>query len=316
MMTNMNDSPSHPYKFKECLERISNGVRFLKRDRNALRSHAITFDHLGKLGPINSVHVHDLITCFDRVIDGIQSAFKTRSEKIPEVASNACDVQPTPSCTILGLAESGIIPSFAVKIACEQRGIRCNWSCSSRINTGGLTFNEPHSHAPKHFLSPDLLHNIGHELWVVEDEITTGRTLQNLLERVYDLSGIRRCRIFTLMDAMRFYDLVRFRTFCRRQGWCVSIHSVIRSFNARTESRVSVSSNHPNDLNRHYAIGEAIASALPALLSGKIKQIHQVTLSPWVVDGRHIRSRHDFGEGYFLYNASVNEPMQIWEPHV
>ncbi|MCC9608603.1 phosphoribosyltransferase domain-containing protein [Blastopirellula sp. JC732] len=271
------------------------GTRIVQRDANPKRTHAITFEHLAKLGPINAIHLHDLIECFRAFIDA----------------------PPSPSCTVLGLTESGIVPSFAMQKACEAAGIDSEWRCSSRDDTGGLRFRESHSHAPEHFLPHNFLDQIGEELWIVEDEVTSGRTIENLLECVYDSSNIRKCRVFALLDARSEADRQRFDDLCQIRDWDVTLQSILRmapSSVVLNKRRDPTSSAAP--VTQHFVVGESIAAALPSLLYGDLQGLQHITLSPWAIDGEHVVSRQSWDGCYYIYNALNDEPKQIWGEHV
>ncbi|MDQ7089422.1 MAG: phosphoribosyltransferase domain-containing protein [Methylococcales bacterium] len=78
---------------------------------------------------------------------------------------------------IVGFAEGGLIPAFAVSMVCDlpligSYRVRCK-------REHEMTFTEPHSERPNHFiygLKPN------DRIIIIEDEITTGNTLINAME--------------------------------------------------------------------------------------------------------------------------------------
>jgi len=255
----------------------------VNRDLNPKRRFAVTFKHLGKLNPIDSSHLQDLISCFSALAD----------------ATSDCDAP-----AVIGLAESGIVPSFAMHQACLEQGRSPRWFCTSREDLGGLKFREPHSHAPHHYLPAKLFDDPIDELWIVEDEITTGRTLANLLRCIGLTDKVQRVRVFALLDTRDANAAIGVRQME------VSAECVLRSCsNFWTESNPNSTSREFCDAPRQLVIGESIAAALPSLLSGALPRLQHVTLSPWLTDGCHIISRQEPMPGYYLYNA--NEPPGV-----
>lgn len=268
-------------KIPEAAIRIARGVKIVERDANPHRRHGITFEHLGKLNPISSRHLEDLIACFAELL-------------------------PTPSSarriTVLGLAESGIVPAFAMHEAANSHGFDANWCFSSRTNQGGPGFVEAHSHAPEHFLPPEILVDFGEELWIVEDEVTTGQTLLNLLEVVRRTTEYERVRCFSVLDA-RSPDHSENNQVPQQ----LEVRSILQGDLSEWLHQMNPSSLQSRfDGIPHLSIGELIASDLPALLTGELPQLQHVTLSPWTIDQKAILSRLEYMPGYYLYNTKAD----------
>ena len=249
--------------------RLAAGVMKVRRDANPRRQHAVTFTHLGKLNPIEATHIDDMASCFATLAN----------------ETSNCD-----SPCILGLAESGIIPSFAMHRASLANGRCSRWFCTSRNDQGGLKFCEPHSHAPHHFIPPELFSLEIEELWIVEDEITTGYTLNNLLQCIRRNPRILRTRVFTILDT-------------RDATEPATVQSILKIGSEfwRTDDFDAIP-GHFYEGPRQLVAGESIARALPSLMCGDLPRLQHVTLSPWMIDGRHILSRRELMPGYFLYN--------------
>ncbi len=270
--------------------RLAAGMMRVRRDSNPRRRHAVTFSHLGKLNSIDASHIHDLMQCFTTLAAEISS----------------CDAP-----CIIGLAESGIIPSFAMHRACLAQGRSARWFCTSRTDQGGLCFREPHSHAPRHFLPADLFAKPIAEMWVVEDEITTGRTLLNLLDCIHQTRGLDCVRVFTLLDTRDQPEPDqpdRIQQWVARAGFnanmTVSVQSVLRTNPGFWNDNVHpVEPRQRDDEPRQFVAGESLAGVLPSLLSGSLPRLQHVTLSPWMIDGYHVLSRQQMMPGYYLYNA-------------
>lgn len=268
----------------DAAERIVAGVIRVKRESNAKRQFGVTFAHLGKLNPIFDLHLRDLICCFGDLIGN---------------AVSCCHP------TVLGLAESGIVPSFAMHRACLELGILSRWCCTTRASSPNCDrFAEPHSHAPHHFVPANLLDKHLEELWIVDDEITTGATLNNLLECLLANRKLERVRIFSLLDTRDSASVISFDNYWQRKGVAVTVESVMTVSSCFWQQDWDVvhrmPANHPP---RTYFTGESIVHGLPLLLSGELQALQQITLSPWTVDGVNILSRQEKSTGYYLYNA-------------
>ncbi|GBC61887.1 hypothetical protein DENIS_2849 [Desulfonema ishimotonii] len=153
----------------------------LCRENNPRRRSAVTFSCLGKLESVRCA-------TFDRWKRSLRSLVRQALK----------GVAPVPPPLVVGLTESGIIPSALLHGILGENGIDAEWICSTRRAAPGLRFTESHSHGPDHVL-PLPCRQPG-ELWFAEDEITTGRTLLNLCRRLCCHLAVSRVRIFALAD--------------------------------------------------------------------------------------------------------------------
>lgn len=271
--------------------RIAHGTVLVSRDGNAHRRTGITFAHIGKLNPLTTEHLEDLIACFCEL-----------AKSAPQ------DAQPV----ILGIAESGIVPAFAMYTACIRQGRKPTFFWTSRTSKSPLRFNEIHSHSPTHYIPFAILEKQTSEIWIVEDEITTGRTLLNLLEQLSGHYSTERIRIFSLLDARKSLG-------CNAPGidstspepnHSLSIPLPIESIfssslNAMGRKQLPNYGLSLNPSDCRLVIGEALALALPELLQRRMTCLQHVTLSPWQVDGVNVFSRLEVRPGYYLYNNDL-----------
>lgn len=265
------------------IRRIAAGISVVRRDGNPNRDLSLTFQHLGKLNPLQSSHLQDLADCWRYVI------------------SDNLNVD-TP--LIIGLAESGIVPAFAMYHACTELSIRASWCHSSRDFSGEIAFTEPHSHAPRHFLSATKLRQGGYsELWIIDDEITTGATLVNLIEALSRIRLFRSVRIFALLDNRTFkYDSV-FHSLAYQLGISINVISLISIFGNLRRFTATSELGESKGAPIEFVWGEFISESLPALLLNPEKRIQQVTLSRWLVDGHAVRTHAQISECYSIYNV-------------
>ncbi|MBF0468857.1 MAG: phosphoribosyltransferase domain-containing protein [Desulfamplus sp.] len=99
---------------------------------------------------------------------------------------------------VIGLTESGIIPALLMYLETLGRNIDARILYSTRRPLSGIAFKEKHSHGPDHVLPlPDCKIS---QIWIVEDEITSGNTVLNLMIRLCQYLDIERVRVFAFAD--------------------------------------------------------------------------------------------------------------------
>lgn len=294
----------------------------VERDGNPLRRYGHASPFIGKLGPLEAHALHALA----------------------HLARLA--LPPMPDMTLaIGMTESSLLLSWFVawhqQPPVELRFTTREQGRERRGGIAGRAFSEPHSHGPRHFLSLDPARSY-EQILVIEDELTTGATLGNLIRAVRDIASciwvltLRDLRPpelrASLQDEMRrdgvslqVLDLssVAPSLAAQAQAQVLGLEPPAPSFNpfrrsepiraqALAELREQWRRLGPCDL---YLIGECVDVALQfwgCLPPSERPQIRQVTRSPWLVDGQAVRTRQAFeGEGsasrYFLYN---------WQPPI
>ncbi|OQX11041.1 MAG: hypothetical protein BWK80_45175 [Desulfobacteraceae bacterium IS3] len=181
----------------------------LKRDNNIHRQDAVTFSFLGKLGSASAAELRKWKNCLKLLI---------------REACNEREISPHP--LIVGLAESGIIPSALFHQLLRNAGISADWICSTRRPSRGIHFNESHSHGPDHIIP--LPHSCPTELWFVEDEITTGRTLLHLSLRLCRMMNMRSVRFFAVADSRSDHHKAQFRSVLKDHGIHYAVHTLVQ----------------------------------------------------------------------------------------
>lgn len=321
---------------------LADHIWHLTRDNNRKRSGAITFSCLGKLRPAG---IKDLNRWAFHLRGLVHQALEASAAK--------------ENLLVVGLAESGIVPSALFHRILAQSGISSRWICSTRRPAKGIRFTESHSHAPDHILPlPDQMPS---EIWFVEDEITTGRTLLKLSTALCRRLNVKQARFFALTDH-RSRDLCRrFEETLLEQKISHTLQTLFQlpplpASPASEEERSSLSSglipgedeagagdrgsetgqidagwhfpeHRPalQDLEKVWfprmlrglsgtllVVGEAMDLALSIVEKNPDLHFTHVTLSPWKVDGEHIRNRTDFNGRYFLYNLHrLKKPLYL-----
>lgn len=166
---------------KSAVFRPDRDMYVLKRKNNARRRYAVSFSCLAKIASADTA-------CLLRWKYLLKGLLEQATENDPV----------TESPLVIGLAESGIIPSAFFHQLLREKSCPAFWICSTRRPAGGIPFTESHSHGPDHMLPvPGFCPT---ELCFAEDEITTGKTLLRLSIRLCRLLHVKKIRIFAFSD--------------------------------------------------------------------------------------------------------------------
>lgn len=316
---------------EESIERLRAGTFHLLRRNNARRATAITFSFLGKLFPVGGDELDHCVELLGALLD--ESLAATPVLGLP---------------LIIGLAESGIVPSGLMFREVRRRGIEARWACSSRRPVAGIRFTEPHSHGPHHIL-PRPGESFD-ELWIVEDELTTGATLTNLVLRLCHSFEFCRVRVFALLDARDDHRRGQFARMLANRGIESSVHTILREdtteptvseadvppppvfdadhslpcraaadwFDYRSRSGVRLQADfgtfqlrNATEKGTLLVIGEAIDLAIALVAEHPDLSFQHVTLSPWQVDHHHVNDCLA-AAGYHLYNPrTISGPVRL-----
>lgn len=304
----------------------------LQRENNPRRQTAISFSFLGQLGLTSAP---DLLACKKHLLELL--------------LSSACQKPISGEPLIIGLAESGIIPSALMYQVVREQQISAGWICSTRRRASGIRFMESHSHSPHHILP--LPQFPPTELWIVEDEITTGRTILNLALHLSELLQVHCYRFFTIADSRSPAQIAQFESILADRDIQFSTHTLMRlppdrqnlaqnlrhqnliinedlivtepdeihsqwqlpEQRAARQTQWQIVPDLPNNLEGSLlAIGEAIDLALGMVRGNRKLSFQQITLNPWRVDGINIQHRLDLCNKYYLYNyKQLKSPIYL-----
>lgn len=313
---------------------LAKSIHWLQRENNPHRQTAITFSYLGKLGTTNRWDLQE---------------FRNHLQSLLFLSLLQNPVSECP--LIIGLTESGIIPSALMHQNAREQGINTQWLCSTRRPAAGICFSESHSHSPNHILP--LPQYQPTELWFVEDEITTGRTILNLVLRLCSLLKIKYVRLFALADTRPAAQIAQFDSILTSYNINYSIHTLIKvetqpptksqSYllnEEKTEisilknkyaydwhfydqrpalkAQVNAMFNTIQELPRNLSgtllvIGEAIDIGIKLVEINPSLSFQHITLSPWKIDNRSVFSRLEVCGKYYIYNyEQIEQPIHIF----
>ena len=304
----------------------------LERVNNPLRKTAISFNCLAKLGAVTRT---ELSEC-RHLLRGLITQSVRRSPITGPVL-------------IVGMVESGVILSSLMHQEAQSLGINTFWMCSTRRPASGVQVMELHSHAPHHILPLPDVHI--EEIWIVEDEITTGRTILQVARMLTEALGARKVRIFALADIRTPQQQCWFRESLESAHIWLSVHYVFRPAHLvphadpcepetfPADSRLSIVTAHPKSADawhlrclrpalqiqrepsfpncppfsgRMLVIGEAMDLAIRMTQNNPDLTLHHVTRSPWRVDNKNIFDCLQIEPHFYLYNLShADVPLTI-----
>ncbi len=289
----------------------------VERDGNPLRRFGHVSPFIGKLAPLDC---HSL--------DQIGLLVRAALPELPE---------PT---LVIGMTESSLLLAFFMA-RWQQKPVDLRFTTRKiRRGEGKIAFREPHSHGPQHFLALEPNAHYA-QIVVIEDELTTGATLRNLLLALEGASN--RVFVATLRDLRppELRDELQNELFARG----IELETIaLESLDVKLEKQVEPVSPLFNpfgrlerdrvaalgELETHFAhfrpdaiymIGECVDIALQFVLQlpeDRRPELRQVTRSPWKVDGQNVHSTHRFegsgiGSRYFFYNYAPPENRHaVW----
>jgi hypothetical protein len=301
-------------------------TRLLKvvRDGNPLRRFGHVSPHIGKISPLDATAL--------RGIAGLATS----------------SLPPYPGTTlVVGMTESALLLSwFMAERLAARPGVEVDLRFTTREhrhaspnkagNGACRTFLEPHSHGPVHSLALPAGHAYPRAV-IVEDELTTGATLRNLLLAIHNTAP--RHHVVTLCDGRPPESRERLHEEMRALGVELSVVDLARA--GDTPPPPSTNGHAPpirnpfgrpaavmdgvvGELRRRwlssrpgclYAIGECVDVAVAfweSLPTEERPAFRHVTRSPWLVDGEAITSRLELHAppvpSHFLYNFADESP--------
>ena len=278
----------------------------VERDGNPLRRFGHVSPFIGKLGPLDV-----------RRLDQIGLLARAALPDLPE---------PT---LVVGMTESSLLLAFFMA-RWGQKPVDLRFTTRKiRRGQAKIAFREPHSHGPQHFLALEPNRTYA-QIVVIEDELTTGATLRNLLMALDGVS--ERVFVATLRDLRPQRGRDELQSELSARG--IELHTLaLESLDVELEEGVEPVSPLFNPFGRLesdrlaalselesqvaqfgpgaiYLLGECVDIALQFALQlppHERPELRQVTRSPWKVDGEHVHSAHKFegdgsGSRYFFYN--------------
>lgn len=278
----------------------------VERDGNPLRRFGHVSPFIGKLGPLDS-----------DALDQIGQLVRAALPPLPELT------------LVIGMTESSLLLAFFMA-RWQQKPVDLRFT-SRKIRAGESkrSFREPHSHGPQHFLALEAGKRYA-QIIIIEDELTTGATLRNLILALSEVSPrvfvatLRDLRPQNLRDELRnemksagvelevlSLESVAWETSEDVAPLCPLFNPFGRLENDRRAALAKLEQYYAEfSPGAIYMIGECVDIALQFwlhLTPAARPELRQVTRSPWKIDGEIILRAHSFpgdgsGSRYFFYN--------------
>ncbi|PQV62947.1 Phosphoribosyl transferase [Abditibacterium utsteinense] len=291
----------------------------VERDGNPLRRFGHVSPFIGKLAPVCSQNL----------------------DQIGKLARVALPELPEPTL-VIGMTESSLLLAFFMA-RWQQKSVDLRFTTRKNRETSGekIAFREPHSHGPQHFLALEVGRKYA-QIVIIEDELTTGATLRNLILALRAISPrffvatLRDLRPQTLRDELQSemksaglqLEVLSLESCVWNQNATFQI-PVAPRFNpfGRTEAALQVAlqavQNQWEEFqpDGFFMIGECVDIALRFWLDlpkNERLPLRQITRSPWKVDGVAVKSAVKFpalegGSNYFLYNFDPTQTRRaLW----
>ncbi len=290
----------------------------VERDGNPLRRFGHVSPYIGKLAPVCASH-----------LDQIGQLTRAVLPDLPE---------PT---LVIGMTESSLLLAFFMA-RWQQRPVDLRFTTRKNRLTKDekIAFREPHSHGPQHFLALEAGRRYS-QIVVIEDELTTGATLRNLILALREVSN--RVFVATLRDLRPQILRDELRAEMKSAGIELEVLG-LESFDWRPDAVETPLAPRFNPFGRteaalqnaldavenefeefqpdtFFMIGECVDIALRFWLdlpADARPHLRQITRSPWKVDGESVASAVKFpalegGSNYFLYNFEPTETRRaLW----
>lgn len=295
----------------------------VERDGNPLRRYGHVSPHIGKISPVDA--------------DALR--------EIADLAAGALPTDTAGTTLVVGMAESALLLSWFLAARLGGNADLRFTTRETRGDTGPRTFLEPHSHGPVHALALPSGRSYGRVV-VVEDELTSGATLRNLLLAIRGVAPIYQ--VVVLSDRRPSAERERLQDEMACLGAELSVLDLSEHTNGsqhhrpdggggflggapRRDLRVNPFGRCPAALEGAvdalwrrclglrpgtiYAVGECVDVAMgawEALSDRERPLLRHVTRSPWLVDGAVVRDRLDLRAPsvpeHFLYNGDEGLP--------
>ena len=156
----------------------------------------------------------------------------------------SCDLMqesnPTKNVLVIGFAETATGLGMAVASAIKN----CTYQTTTREPISGMhnlfSFEEEHCHATTHqcFSLLDKDFDSYEEIILVDDEITTGKTMLNLITELRKVTHVKNFSILTILDWRVKEYLNYFNDYLKENDVNVKVYSVMSGFATNSDSTV------------------------------------------------------------------------------
>lgn len=201
-----------------------------KRENNNKRNFLFINKLLGKHIPV----VPDICKATGQLLTSLYLNGLNQEELIDCIKnkrkSNILDqTVPTRRTLVLGFAETATGLGMAVA-SCMENAVYYSTTRESYADIDFLfSFEEEHSHATTHKCYDSLHTDFSSfdEIVLVDDEITTGNSMLNLIKELHRLSNVKQYRILSILDWRSKANKNKFKDLENRENISIDVHSIV-----------------------------------------------------------------------------------------
>lgn len=261
-----------------------------KRDRNEKRNFLFISKLLGKHIAVSP----DVVKASGYLLSSLKYGFENKSYiscieglGVPSYCERADDS----NILVIGFCETAT--ALGMSVASSIKG--SDYITTTREQIIGiknlLKFEEQHSHASTHCMYSDSLHfNNYKEIIFVDDEITTGQSLLNIIAEIVKICSIRKFSILTILDwrndEMRRY----FKDYSSKIKAEITVYSLLDGNIKHTSNTIYCNSELT------YVNTETTANSLNIFRRMMVPTINNATTSYVVQTGRFGVNSNDIDE--------------------
>ena len=137
--------------------------------------------------------------------------------------------EPANKILVIGFAETAT--GLGMAVASKLKG--CIYQTTTREPITGLenilNFEEEHSHATTHKIYSILDYNFNDfdEIILVDDEITTGNSMLNLIKEISEMCNVKHFNVLTILDWRSEAQINKYKDFCTKENLVINVYSVL-----------------------------------------------------------------------------------------
>lgn len=200
-----------------------------KRAGNKKRNFLFISKLLGKHLPVNP----DVVKATGFLLSSLKYKFENSSfvnclktGEIPDFSNHAKD-----NVLVIGFCETAT--GLGMSVAASIEG--CTYQTTTREPINDikklLTFEEEHSHATTHNMFSNIVNlNDFEKVILVDDEITTGNSLLNLIKELHKNSNIKEYNIMTILDWRSTEQRKKYDEFSSKNNVVINVYSLVEGY--------------------------------------------------------------------------------------
>lgn len=210
-----------------------------KRDNNPKRNFLFISKLLGKHLSVNP----DVVKATGFMLSSLKYGFDNKeyvdcinNGTIPTYRNAAKD-----NVLVIGFCETAT--GLGLSVASSIVGSTYQTTTRTKVNDNKLkkllTFEEEHSHATTHNMFSDFVNLSDYsKVILVDDEITTGNSLLNLMKRIKENADVKEFNIMTILDWRNAEQIHNFTIFENENNVKINVYALVRGVIGESDNTV------------------------------------------------------------------------------